>query len=64
MKFCTDIHVFLTMNCKNVVDPLTPHLELSASQNVHLSKTLVLFYQIPAKLFTFPSTPAVVCVSI
>ncbi len=57
MKFGSDIHVSLRMNCKNMDDPFLSSAIVRPKYNV--SYTLV-YDQIPAKLF--PPASAVLCV--
>ncbi len=61
MKFGTCIDVPVRMNCNHFSDPLTFHLVPSSGQNFDSSSSLI-YDQIPAKLMTFPSNSAVVCV--
>ncbi len=41
MKFSTDIHVPVRMNCNQFADPLTFHTAPSSGQNLSSSNTLV-----------------------
>lgn len=56
MKFGTEIHIPLRIDCLHFGDPLTYLLVISSGESLGLSNT---FDQIPTKLMAFPSAIAV-----
>ncbi len=58
MKFVSEIHVSLRMNCNKFGDPLTFHVAPSKGQLFRFCSSLV-YDQMPAKVMTLPSASAV-----